>query len=171
MASAATTGHGANAATGGYGAHAATTGHGAHATTTGHGAHATTTGDGAIACALGDGCWARAGESGMVILIDRTGDRHRALVAYPGEDGIEPGRWCCIEDGRIVQPADVLDIDRRGYVLRYVDGRYVAGCREFDTANEAVAHWSDPGHPDPESARILREAVQRHHAATEGASS
>lgn len=51
--------------------------------------------------------------------------------------------------------------DGRGYRLRHVDGRYVAGCRNF-TAEQAIGHWSNPGHPAPESAARLLAAVQAH---------
>jgi len=58
-------------------------------------------------------------------------------------------------------PADVLAVDDRGYVLIYRPRRYMAGCRNFDRA-EALAHWSDPDHDHPASAKMLYDAVVEH---------
>ena len=60
----------------------------------------------------------------------------------------------------------LLDDDGRGYRLGTRNGRYFAGCRDF-TAEEAVAHWSNPNHPAPESAALLLAAVQAHIATLE----
>ena len=55
--------------------------------------------------------------------------------------------------------------DGRGYRLTFRAGYYEAGCRRFTHA-EAVAHWSNPDHPAPESAALLLAAVEAHHGAT-----
>ena len=55
--------------------------------------------------------------------------------------------------------------DGRGYRLTFRAGHYEAGCRRFSHA-EAVAHWSNPDHPAPESAALLLAAVEAHHGAT-----
>jgi hypothetical protein len=57
----------------------------------------------------------------------------------------------------------LLPNDGRGYALRYTNGRYKAGCRDFDLTG-AVAHWSNPDHEAPESAARLLAAVQTHAA-------
>ena len=138
-----------------------TTGYWSPAATTGYGSPAATTGYRSPAATLGANGWARASApDGSVTLVDYSGPRHRVLTAYVGE-GIAPGRWCTIVNGLIVQPPEVLDIDNRGYVLRYVNGRYIAGCRDFDR-DEAIAHWSNPKHESPENAAILLAAVLAH---------
>jgi uncharacterized protein YjbI with pentapeptide repeats len=55
----------------------------------------------------------------------------------------------------------LLDDDGREYALYYVEGRYIAGCRNFTRA-EAVEHWSNPDHQAPESAARLLAAVLAH---------
>ena len=55
----------------------------------------------------------------------------------------------------------LLADDGRGYRLGTRAGRYTAGCRDF-TADEAIAHWSNPEHPAPASAALLLAAVQAH---------
>ena len=63
----------------------------------------------------------------------------------------------------------LLDNDGRDYRLGVRKGlhefRYSAGCRDF-TAEEAIAHWSNPKHPNPKSAALLLAAVQAHIAST-----
>ena len=134
-----------------------TTGYGSPAATTGYESPAATTGDRSPAATLGTDGWARSNVA-VCIAEYKRGGVVRLHVAHVGEDGFIAGRWACVSDGKIVQPPDVLDIDRRGYVLRYSDGRYTAGCRDFNAA-EALAHWSDPDHCAPESAAILYAAV------------
>lgn len=80
--------------------------------------------------------------------------------------GWKPGVSIAMTDGVVMERPDVLLFnDGRGYMLRLDDGRYLAGCRNFNY-DEAVAHWSNPNHRAPESARLLLEAVQAHHQAT-----
>ena len=55
--------------------------------------------------------------------------------------------------------------DGRGYQLKFIDGRYLANCRDFDY-EEAVEHWSNPDHEAPPSAARLLAEVQAHHERT-----
>ena len=91
------------------------------------------------------------------------------VVLIRHEDGYPVGEWVTMTDGQVCRRPDVLlPFDGRGYRLRHVKGRYLAGCRDF-TAAEAVAHWSNPNHPAPASAARLLAAVQAHIASTEAA--
>ena len=135
--------------------------------TTDHYATATTSGRYATAITTGIASWASAGPEGTIVLahIDEAAGRTRILVAYPGEtEGIEPGIYHHVVDGKIVGDPDMLlPNDGRGYSLRHNDGLYLAGCREF-TAEQALAHWSDPSHYSPKSAALLLAAVKAHMA-------
>lgn len=73
--------------------------------------------------------------------------------------------WTVLGSSRFIEYSDVLVIDPREYFLCYnVDDEvYTAGCRTFDY-EDAVKHWSDPDHEDPEAAAVLLKAVQDHHA-------
>jgi hypothetical protein len=170
-AAASTTGYRAAASTTGYRAAASTTGYRAAASTTGDWAAASTTGNQAAAACLGVEGWARAGVGGTIVLSFDDKTRRRVLVAYPGEtEGITPNVWCHVVDGAIVADVNMLlPQDGRGYSLRFKDGRYLAGCRNFDAA-EAIAHWSDPNHEAPESAALLLAAVAEHVAKLEAQS-
>jgi hypothetical protein len=78
-------------------------------------------------------------------------------------DGWALGVWIEHQGQWVYERPDVLlPDDGRGYLLGVVGGRYVAGCRDFATAEEAIVHWSNPDHEAPTSARLLREAVARH---------
>ena len=188
-AHASTTGNWAHASTTGYGAHASTTGNRAHASTTGNLAHASTTGYAADASTTGNRAHAFAADAAAVsthgvavgrwvMLTDTSCDAlvlpcdpdryHPYLVAV--SDGWTPGRWITMaedDDGQawVEERPDVLAFDRRGYMLRWseADG-YTAGCRRFATAKAAIAHWSNPDHKAPDSAAILRAAVEAHAA-------
>jgi hypothetical protein len=61
------------------------------------------------------------------------------------------------------RPDVLLPDDGRGYQLRIENGLYRAGCRLLTYA-KAVAHWSNPDHSSPTSARMLLVEVERHHA-------
>jgi hypothetical protein len=176
QAHAATTGIGAHAATTGIGAHAATTGYRANAATTGIGAHAATTGIGAHTLsaqgaaesvhAVAVGQWIRLTETSCdgVVLPDDSNRYHPYLVSKT--DGWTPGVWITMRDGWVQEmPGVLLPDDGRGYQLTFTDGRYIAGCRNFDYA-EAVAHWSNPDHPAPRSAALLLAEVVRHGGAS-----
>lgn len=66
---------------------------------------------------------------------------------------------CAAENGG----ETLLGDDGRGYRLSYhkTDGTYRAGCRVF-FAFEALRHWSDANHDDPEAAGRLYRAVLAH---------
>jgi hypothetical protein len=157
------------------GAHAATAGHRAHAATTGYGAHAATTGWWAHAVAIGGMAEARSGiaigrwvrldaDRGCGVVMPDTDGHQPHVVAVT--DGWTPGVWITMTNGTVKElPGVLLPDDGRGHMLTVTDdGRYVAGCRNF-THHEAVAHWSNPNHEAPESARRLLAEVQRHHKA------
>ena len=171
-AHASTTGYRAHASTTGYRAHASTTGNEAHASTTGNRAHASTTGYGAHATstqgaassanAVAVGQWVRLlpGSCDALVLPDDPNKYHPMLIA--ASDGWTVGRWVTMSGGQVEERLDVLlPNDGRGYMLRHVNGRYLAGCRDF-TAEQAVAHWSDPTHPAPQAAALLLAAVKAH---------
>jgi hypothetical protein len=171
-ANASTTGYYAHASTTGYYAHASTTGHNANASTTGHNANASTTGERAHAfAALGAaesaqavavGLWVRLSESSLDALVLPEPGYRPMLVSW--QDGWPIGEWITMQGGKVVVRNDVLlPDDGRGYVLEFVKGRYVAGCRKF-TYDEAIAHWSNPDHQTPDSAARLLAEVERHHA-------
>jgi hypothetical protein len=146
----------------------------AKASTTGYGAHASTTGYGANASALRGaaeslhgiaiGQWVKlTATSNNAVLIPE--DQSLSPVVISRDDGWAIDTWITINGNSIVERPDVLVVnDGRGYMLRVFDGRYLAGCRDFNY-DEAVAHWSNPGHPAPASAAILLAAVEAHHAA------
>ena len=157
-----------------------TTGDGAHATTTGDEAHATTTGYGAHAMsALGAAQAAQGVAVGRWVMLSEYAGGTDALVLpeygyrpmlVSVHDGWPADTWITMRDGVVRAMPDVLlPNDGRSYQLRYEGGRYVAGCRRFATAAEAGAHWSNPNHEAPRSARLLREAVERHAQANGGA--
>jgi hypothetical protein len=168
-AHATTTGDWANASTAGDSAHAYTAGYRAHAGTTGVGSHAFSA-DGAAesAHAVAVGQWVRLSETSCaaVVLPDNPAKHEPFIVSK--NDGWAIGVWITMIDGVVKEMPDVLlPDDGRGYRLTVVNGRYIAGCRNFDYA-VAVAHWSDPHHPVPRSAARLSAEVQRHHNALEG---
>ena len=159
MAPASTTGNRAPASTTGNMAPASTTGNMAPASTTGYRAPASAIGKGSIAATLSPEGFARCGVDGAVIITYRDGlGRPCILVGHEHRGEVTAGVWYAAEDGALVAHRDLLTIDMRGYQLRYNDGRYVAGCRDFDAA-EALEHWSDEDHADPTSAKILHDAV------------
>jgi hypothetical protein len=93
-------------------------------------------------------------------------DQTLSPVVISRDDGWAIDTWITIEGRSIVERPDVLVIDDgRGYMLRHVEGRYLAGCRNF-TYEQAVAHWSNPDHEAPASAAILLAAVEAHHVGT-----
>jgi hypothetical protein len=178
-----TTGDWANASTKGYEANDSTTGAWANASTTGDWANASTTGDWANASTTGNranasalrgyaeslhgiaiGRWVRlTATSNNAVLIPE--DQSLSPVVISRDDGWAINTWITIESESIVERPDVLVVDDgRGYTLRHLDGRYLAGCRNFDY-DQAVANWSNPNHEAPASAAILLAAVEAHHAA------
>ena len=50
--------------------------------------------------------------------------------------------------------------EARGYTLhRSPDGQYRAGCRLFQDAETATAHWGSPDYPDPERGQKYLDAI------------
>ena len=162
-ANASTTGNRANASTTGNRAHASTTGNWANASTTGYEANALSAqGAASSAHAVAVGRWVRLlpDSCDALVLPDDPNEYHPMLIA--ASDGWTVGRWVTMADGWVGERLDVLlPNDGRGYMLRYVDGRYLAGCRDFD-AEQAIAHWSNPSHAEPASAALLLAAVRAH---------
>ena len=171
-ANASTTGVRANASTTGYGAHASTTGVRANASTTGFWANASTTGFWAHALsaqgtassahAVAVGRWVRLlpGSCDALVLPDDPDKHHPMLIS--ADDGWCVGRWVTMTDGMVEEWPDVLlPDDGRNYQLVFRGGRYEAGCRRF-TADQAIAHWSNPDHEAPTSAALLLAAVRAH---------
>jgi hypothetical protein len=78
-------------------------------------------------------------------------------------DGWAVGVWITMRKGVVEEhPEVLLTDDGRGYRLNFTDdGYYVAGCRWF-TAEQAIAHWSNPDHPAPRSAALLLAEVRKH---------
>jgi len=155
-----------------------TTGDRSAASTTGDWSAASTTGDWSAAFAsLGSaesarhvaiGTWVRLGPDSLDALVLPEPGFRPMLVSH--QDGWPVGIWITMTSGQVVTVPDVLlPDDGRGYRLRYIKGKYKAGCRSFTHA-EAVAHWSDPDHEAPESARRLLAEVERHHATLDGES-
>ncbi|MGC4017524.1 MAG: hypothetical protein QM755_23865 [Luteolibacter sp.] len=88
-----TTGNWAHSSTTGDWAHSSTTGNWAHSSTTGYGAHSSTTGRDAVAAAFGYESKVRATDGPMVIAYKDANGRRRLALGYPGENGIQPGKW------------------------------------------------------------------------------
>lgn len=57
----------------------------------------------------------------------------------------------------------------RDYILIYefASQKYYAGCRHF-TYEEAIEHWSNPGHRESEIVGKYVEAIKKHHASLKG---
>ena len=70
-------------------------------------------------------------------------------------------RGANLRDADLSDAVTLLADDGRGYELRFWQGRYLAGCRNY-TWDEALAHWSDPHHECPASAALLHAAVLAH---------
>ncbi len=103
-AHAASQGYRAHAASQGDRAHAASQGDRAHAASQGNWAHAAALGPHSIAAGLGPYSTAEAGEDGAIVLSywDDEAERHRIVVGYVGEDGIEAGVPYRVEGGALV---------------------------------------------------------------------
>jgi hypothetical protein len=101
---AATSGNAAPAATSGYESPAATSGNESPAATSGYRAPAATSGNESPAACLGYAGKARAGDLGSIVLTWFDGKRPRHVVAYTGEEGIEPHIWYQLDSaGKIVR--------------------------------------------------------------------
>jgi hypothetical protein len=86
---------------------ASTAGEQAPASTTGYKAPASTTGEHSVACCLKQHAVAKCGPNGSIILSCWDGTRLRHVVAYAGENGIEPGVWYELsQSGQVVKAAD-----------------------------------------------------------------
>jgi hypothetical protein len=188
--SSSTTGDRSAASTTGYGSAASTTGDYSAASSTGDYSAASTTGDYSAASSTGDysaasttgdyshafaamgaaesqhavavGRWVRLTETSCdaIVLPDDADKWHPYIVAK--DHGWHVGRWITMVNGVVEERPDVLlPDDGRGHRLQCFDGRYRAGCRSF-TADEAVAHWSNPNHEAPLSAARLLAEVKRH---------
>jgi hypothetical protein len=174
-----TRGHWSHAATTGYGSDASTAGYLSHAVTCGSGSHAVAGGYASIAFSASGAAESRLGiavgrwvrlwphSCAAVVLPDDHALYDPIVVsAAPGrgnQDTWPTGVWLTMENGQVVARPDVLlPDDRRGYTLQYIDDCYVAGCRRFDIAEEAIAHWTDPRHEAPYSAWLLATEVARH---------
>ena len=85
---------------------ASATGESGAASATGSRGAASATGSKGIALAR-NGSRARVGADGLLILIDDSGPRPRAVVRYAGEDGIEPLKWYKLDSkGAVVESPD-----------------------------------------------------------------
>lgn len=93
--------------------------------------------------------------------------RGAAIITDEGCVPVHPtthptGLWLEVRDGEVVaDPTLLLPEDGRGYSLRFLNGKYTAGCRIF-SALEAEEHWSNPDHRAPASAARLLAAVRAH---------
>ena len=173
---ASTTGDYSAASTTGYCSAASTTGNHSAASTTGYHSAASTTGYGSAAFSA---LWAAEADKATAVgrwvrLTDTSG---AAVVLSPDPLKFDPyvvsraggwavGVWITMSDaGMVEEHPDVLAFDLRGYVLQWTEADgYTAGCRKFATADAAIAHWSNPRHEAPDSAAILRAAVEAHAA-------
>jgi len=95
-----------------------------------------------------------------------------AVHLHPGRAKVEGGHIIDVSALDLTDPdifaayaGGPLLIADDGHRLTFRAGYYEAGCRRFSHA-EAVAHWSNPDHPAPESAALLLAAVEAHHGAT-----
>jgi hypothetical protein len=182
---ASTTGNRSAASTTGYYSAASTTGNRSAASTTGYYSAASTTG--CYSAASTTGCYSAAfsaqwaAEADQATAVGRwvrlTDTSGAAVVLSPDPftfdpyvvsraDGWSVGVWITMSDaGMVEEHPDVLALDLRGYILRWTEADgYTAGCREFATADWAIAHWSNTNHEAPDSAAILRAAVEAHAA-------
>ena len=179
---ASTTGDYSAASTTGYGSAASTTGYGSAASTTGDYSAASTTGYRSAAFsawwtaeadkATAVGRWVRLTDtSGAAVVLSPDPLTYDPYVVSRA-DGWAVGVWITMSDaGRVEEHPDVLAFDQRGYILRWTEADgYTAGCRRFATAAAAIAHWSNPRHEAPDSAAILRAAVEAHAASQAAAS-
>ncbi len=100
------TGESGAASATGYSGAASATGESGAASATGSRGAASATGSKGIALAR-NGSRARVGADGLLILIDDSGPRPRAVVRYAGEDGIEPLKWYKLDSkGAVVESPD-----------------------------------------------------------------
>ena len=166
---ASTTGIRSVAMTTGYLSPASATGGDSAASTTGVRSHAFAA-DGAAESrhAVAVGRWVRlTPTSCAAVVLPENSDMYDPTIVSKN-DGWTVGVWITAENGQIVERPDVLlPDDGRGYQLTYTGGRYRAGCRSF-TAEQAIAHWSNPQHLAPASAARLLAEVETHIARTEG---
>ena len=167
---ASTTGEYSAASTAGEYSAASTTGYRSAASTTGYCSAAFAARSAAeSARSVAIGRWVRLAEhSCHAVLLPSDSENWQPVLITHAEYGV--GVWVTMtNDGMVTPRPDVLlPEDGRGYLLRYDDKaeRYLAGCRTF-TAAEAVAHWSNPTHPAPQSAARLLAAVREHIASME----
>jgi hypothetical protein len=163
----------------GYESYVATYGDYSHAMTAGHNSHAAAHASRSHAFSaewaaeshrgVAVGRWVRLWPDSCdaLVLPNNPDLYHPFLVsAKPGptlHDGWPVGVWITMDRGQVTTRPDVLlPDDGRGYRLRFVKGRYEAGCRSFDTAEKAIAHWTNPKHDTPWSAWLLATEVARH---------
>nr|MDP9267288.1 hypothetical protein [Acidobacteriota bacterium] len=104
---AASSGYSSKAASSGYSSKAASSGDSSTAASSGDYSKASAKGKNTIAMAAGLACSVRAGENGSFATAywDKKAKRHRILVGYVGEDGIEADTDYRIEKGKFVAVA------------------------------------------------------------------